>query len=318
MLGCWVVVASGVVAAGFGGPLRFEPPDPRMGDLVVVYANLEDPEIREGTLEVFGYETVFHRVSSHSLRAFAAVPVDLEPGVYLLRAYLGEDVQSTGVQVFERDFETTELSVSSRFTGRKSRRLRRRLRREKRTIQALWEAPPTAPLSGGPFLWPVETEVTGVFGTRRIFNGTTKSRHYGLDLDGTVGDPVHAVLTGRVVMSTYRFYSGGTVVLDHGSSLFSLYFHLSRRDVKKGAIVRAGQRVGSVGRTGRVTGPHLHLSIVVRAVYADGELAGKARSMYVDPERALGLVLEADPAMLGLPTPLEGKHREMTARGDKR
>lgn len=297
-----LVVAGGLVAAGLEGPLRFDPPQPRIGDLVVVYADIAEPSMQEGALEVFGFETVFQRVSRVSLRAFVAVPVDIAPGAYPVRAFFGGDVQRTDLWVRGRDFAVTELSVSSRFTRRgRSRRMARRLRRERREIQALWDRTPTAPLAAGPLLRPVPTEITGLFGTRRVFNGQVKSRHFGLDLEGQTGDRVFATLTGRVVMSAGRFYSGGTIVLDHGSGFFSLYFHLSSRAVKEGVLVRAGQHIGAVGQTGRVTGPHLHLAFAVRVIPTDGENAGQARSMYVDPERALGLVLEADPALLSLP-----------------
>ena len=298
MIGLSVVLLGSMASTGAGAGLRFDPPEPRLGDLVVVYADVGDPAIKEGALEAFGYEVVLHRVSKQSLRGFLAVPVDLAPGPHPVRAFIGGEFQTTNMVVKDRPFEATELSVSSRFTKRKSRKLRRRLAREQRVIQAIWDRAPSAPLAAGPFLRPVRSEVTGRFGSRRVFNGKTKSRHYGLDLDGKTGDPVHAVLAGRVVMSSLRFYSGGTIVIDHGSNLFSLYFHLSRRLVREGSMVNAGQRIGSVGRTGRVTGPHLHLALVVRSIYADGGQAGEARSMYVDPERALGLVLEADPAVL--------------------
>ena len=301
MLDLCFVVVGGVLAAGLGGPLRFDPPEPRLGDLVVVYADIAEPSVQEGALEAFGLEVVFHRVSRGSLRAFVPIPVDIAPGAYPVQAFFGGDVQNTDLWVRGREFGVTQLSVDSRFTGRKSRRLRRQLRQERREIQALWDQTPTAPLAAGPFLRPVQSPITGSFGTRRVFNGRVKSRHYGLDLDGRTGDPIFATLTGRVVMSTVHFYSGGTIVLDHGSGFFSLYFHLSSQAVKKGELVRAGQRIGAIGQTGRVTGPHLHLAFVVRAIQTEGDNAGQGRSMYVDPERALGLVLEADPTLLSLP-----------------
>jgi murein DD-endopeptidase MepM/ murein hydrolase activator NlpD len=123
-----------------------------------------------------------------------------------------------------------------------------------------------------------------VYGTRRVFNGELKSRHYGLDLRGRVGTPVFSVLGGRVVLVAERFFSGGTVVVDHGGGLFSLYFHLSRWNVKVGDAVARGARIGAVGRSGRVTGPHLHLGVAVRAEPGDG---AAPRGLFVDPEPIL-------------------------------
>jgi murein DD-endopeptidase MepM/ murein hydrolase activator NlpD len=93
-----------------------------------------------------------------------------------------------------------------------------------------------------------------------MFNGQLRSRHWGLDIDGRLGDPILAMGDGTVVMVAERYYSGGTLVIDHGLRLFSLYFHLSEFAVKPGERVARGQLIGRVGSTGRSTGPHLHLT----------------------------------------------------------
>ena len=95
------------------------------------------------------------------------------------------------------------------------------------------------------------------------------STNLGLDIDGRSGSPVRAIGAGRVVMVVERYYSGGTVVIDHGLRLFSLYYHLSAMGVRPGQGVERGQRIGKVGRSGRVTGPHLHLSTKVEGEHCD-------------------------------------------------
>jgi murein DD-endopeptidase MepM/ murein hydrolase activator NlpD len=108
------------------------------------------------------------------------------------------------------------------------------------------------------FVLPRPSRVTSNFGTGREYNGKVTSRHMGTDFDGKVGAPVVATNRGRVVL-VERFYLAGNVVyLDHGEGLISAYFHLSRALVKLGQLVEKGQLIGRVGRTGRVTGPHLH------------------------------------------------------------
>jgi murein DD-endopeptidase MepM/ murein hydrolase activator NlpD len=111
---------------------------------------------------------------------------------------------------------------------------------------------------------------TSPFGTLRTYNKKKKSRHLGLDLDGDIGAPVFASNRGRVVLSSDRFYSGGTIVIDHGNGLFSMYFHLSKRMPKVGQLIERGEGIGAVGKSGQVTGPHLHFSIKMNGIYVDG------------------------------------------------
>jgi murein DD-endopeptidase MepM/ murein hydrolase activator NlpD len=109
-----------------------------------------------------------------------------------------------------------------------------------------------------PFLAPRSSRITSPFGTAREFNGKVTSRHLGLDYAGAVGDPIRATNRGRVALVARFYLAGNVVYLDHGEGLITAYFHLSRTDVKLGDIVERGQVIGAVGRTGRVTGPHLH------------------------------------------------------------
>jgi murein DD-endopeptidase MepM/ murein hydrolase activator NlpD len=96
------------------------------------------------------------------------------------------------------------------------------------------------------------------FGARRVYNGETRSFHGGLDMPAPKGTPVAAAADGRVALAGDLYFSGGSVLLDHGSGLFTQYFHLSRVDVKDGDVVAKGTILGLVGATGRATGPHLH------------------------------------------------------------
>ena len=101
----------------------------------------------------------------------------------------------------------------------------------------------------------------GNFGARRVYNGKTQSFHAGLDMSAPKGTPVAAAADGRVALAGDLYFSGGTVLLDHGGGLFTQYMHLSRVDVKDGDIVAKGAILGLVGATGRVTGPHLHWAV---------------------------------------------------------
>jgi murein DD-endopeptidase MepM/ murein hydrolase activator NlpD len=109
------------------------------------------------------------------------------------------------------------------------------------------------------FKWPLTGRVSGVFGSQRIYNGTPKSPHSGLDVAAPKGTPVHAPAAGIVTFADPDLYlTGGTVLIDHGHGVSSSFLHLSRIDVKVGDRVAQGQVFGLVGATGRATGPHMH------------------------------------------------------------
>jgi murein DD-endopeptidase MepM/ murein hydrolase activator NlpD len=110
-----------------------------------------------------------------------------------------------------------------------------------------------------PFVWPVTGRISGVFGSQRIYNGTPKSPHSGLDVAAKTGTPVKAPAAGIVTFADADLYlTGGTVLIDHGHGVSSSFLHLSRIDVKVGDRVEQGQPFALVGATGRATGPHMH------------------------------------------------------------
>jgi len=113
----------------------------------------------------------------------------------------------------------------------------------------LWSAPLTLPR---------DSRITSAYGGAREYNGQVTSRHMGTDFAGAVGTPVGAAARGVVALVADFYLAGRAVYLDHGAGLVTGYFHLSQADVAEGDTVAAGQRIGAVGRTGRVTGPHLH------------------------------------------------------------
>ncbi|MFZ2753529.1 MAG: peptidoglycan DD-metalloendopeptidase family protein [Lysobacteraceae bacterium] len=109
------------------------------------------------------------------------------------------------------------------------------------------------------FIWPVQGRISGRFGNQRVYNGTPKSPHSGMDIAAANGTPVKAPAAGIVTFASPSLYlTGGTVVIDHGAGVSSSFLHLSRIDAKVGDRVEQGQVFGAVGATGRATGPHLH------------------------------------------------------------
>jgi murein DD-endopeptidase MepM/ murein hydrolase activator NlpD len=109
-----------------------------------------------------------------------------------------------------------------------------------------------------PVLKPAQGRISGVYGSQRYFNGEPRRPHYGLDIANKTGSPVYAPIGGTVVFAEPDlYYSGGTLILDHGHGITSTYIHLSKLDVNVGDKVKQGNKVAEIGATGRVTGPHL-------------------------------------------------------------
>lgn len=109
-----------------------------------------------------------------------------------------------------------------------------------------------------PFVWPASGPITGVYGSQRVYNGEPKNPHYGVDIAGPKGAPVIAPAGGEVTLAhPDMFYSGGTLLIDHGYGISSTFIHLSKVLVKEGQEVKRGELIGEIGASGRATGPHL-------------------------------------------------------------
>lgn len=139
-----------------------------------------------------------------------------------------------------------------------------------------------------PFIRPIESNATSAYGSARVYNGSLKSYHSGIDFRALVPTPVHASNDGIVVLVQDRYYSGGTVIIDHGEGLYTCYFHLSRFDVDLGAQVAQGQIIGLTGASGRITGPHLHFGIMLYGIQADPlDLIAQINALFDTPKEVL-------------------------------
>src|SRR5207253_2714544 len=144
-----------------------------------------------------------------------------------------------------------------------------RIQEESRLLGQVYAESAADRLWRGAFVRPVPDAANSRFGSRSVFNGEVRAPHAGADFMSPAGRPVAAPNAGRIVLARDLFFTGHTIVIDHGLQLFSVLAHLSRIDVKEGEMVSAGQPLGLVGATGRVTGPHLHWALRVAGARVD-------------------------------------------------
>jgi murein DD-endopeptidase MepM/ murein hydrolase activator NlpD len=227
----------------------------------------------------FGTTWPAYEVDGTTWRALIGIDLDQRPGTYTL------SVQTSGVHpqhavrelvVGPRQFRRRILKVAPDYVNPPPELLTR-ITTEADFLQGVYSSSSLDVAWRTGFVRPVPQPANSSFGTRSVFNGEPRSPHAGTDFLSGTGTPVHAPAGGRVVTARDLFFTGNTVIIDHGRGVFSMLAHLSRIDVHEGDELRPAQVVGLVGATGRVTGPHLHWALRI----------GGAR---VDPLSALALL----------------------------
>jgi murein DD-endopeptidase MepM/ murein hydrolase activator NlpD len=201
--------------------------------------------------------------------------VDLEEKPGTLRVVLrGKDKggapreQVLTLRVKKKDFPSEQVSVPAAFDRLDEGTLKRIEREQARFTQLLTISTPHR-FWQRPFLPPVPVEITSPFGLRRIVNGAARSPHGGVDLKASLGTEVVASNHGQVVLRDEFFFSGKSIVLDHGGGLYTMYFHLADFRAEERSRVRKGEVIGWSGMTGRVSGPHLHWGMRLNGARVD-------------------------------------------------
>jgi murein DD-endopeptidase MepM/ murein hydrolase activator NlpD len=263
------VMAKDAGACTAGTTLRLSAPEASQGSLLLIEVKSTKP-LAEVQGDWGGRSVPFWKAVASGTRRRGLIGVDLEmaAGKYQLKV-TGQTAGgvkmscSTMVTVRKGRFATEKLQVEKQFVEPSPEQIKR-ADEERQKLRDIFDRVTPERLWDGKFRIPVDGVTTGSnFGKRRILNGNPGSPHSGVDLPGATGTPVHAAQRGRVVLAADLFFSGNTVVVDHGLGIYTFYGHLSEIDVKPGDAVETGAVLGKVGATGRVTGPHLHWGLTV-------------------------------------------------------
>jgi len=248
----------------------------RLSSLTAAQGGLLQAEVHSdsprGKLEAkWGDHTIFFwkdAATQNTDHALLGIDLELPPGRYELslsgQLQTGQPIScSEFVDVLPGKFAVEKLTVDNKFVEVSPEDLAR-VDKEHQRLQELYAQMTPDRLWQGRFRIPLDGARTGSnFGRRRVLNGQPRSPHTGVDFPAAAGTPVRATQAGRVVLAEPLFFSGNTVILDHGLGIFTLYGHLERILVATGDVVNAGAEIGKVGATGRVTGPHLHWGLTI-------------------------------------------------------
>lgn len=204
--------------------------------------------------------------------AVVGIALDAKPGTHQISIKDHSGKKSTkSFNVKTHNYKTQRLTISNKNKVNPNKKSSKRIEKEfllkKKLIKTFSSKPPKMN-----FIKPVTGRDSGRFGLRRILNKQKRNPHSGMDIAAPQGRKIKATESGKVIFVGDLFFTGKVVYLDHGNGLISLYAHLSKFDVKLGQQVKRGELIGRVGKTGRVTGPHLHWSVYLNGNAIDPAL----------------------------------------------
>jgi len=249
-----------------GMAIRIVPKLLRPGEAFMVFVTTGSP-ITEVSGEAFGKKLYFMD-GEQGYTALSGVDLSIKPGKYPLLIEAGAERSVRKIRVLKKWFgkEVLQLPPEQVFLSEEDLK---RVEKEKQRLDVIWQEELQGRFWDGPFILPVKGKFGSVFGLRRIINGEWRSPHMGQDIRAPEGTPVSACNSGRVVFIGELFFSGKSIIVDHGQGLYSMCFHLSEVSVSQGQEVKRGQVIGRVGATGRAMGPHLHWGVRLQGMRVD-------------------------------------------------
>ncbi|MCR4301564.1 MAG: peptidoglycan DD-metalloendopeptidase family protein [Sulfuricaulis sp.] len=206
-------------------------------------------------------------------QAVVGLPLSLSPGPQTLHVGSGtERKREISFDVRSKVYAEQRLTIENRRLVEPSAEDLARIEQETEVIRAVFTTWSEFPFKFLQFRPPAQGRLSSLFGLRRFFNNEPRQSHSGIDIAAPTGTPVVAPLGGIVVETGEYFFNGKTVFLDHGQGLICMFNHLSRILVERGKRVETGEKIGEIGMTGRVTGPHLHWTVSLNNSRVDPEI----------------------------------------------
>lgn len=224
--------------------------------------------VRSVAIHVFNRQIQAFALGEGKWEAIVGIDLDAKPGPVMMSVEGGGARATRELVVKPKTFKTRRLTVDPDFVTPPPS-AEARIEADAKLLAQTWASSASDRLWSTPFTRPVNDPANSAFGTRSIFNGLPRNAHGGADFLSPAGTMVHAPNAGRVLVARDLYYSGNTIVIDHGLGLFSMFAHLSAFEVNEGDRVENRTLVGRVGATGRVTGPHLHWAVRANGARVD-------------------------------------------------
>lgn len=263
LVGLWL----GITALAWGGELRLEPEVIAPGEVALARWIAGGPTA--GELR-FNDKRIPLEPRKEGGWALLGLDLGAAPGDYPLRLRLpGGTEQEVGtLKVTAKKRPEERLTLPKAYVSPQDPAILQRIERESKLLRQIFSVRSSVPLPTA-FVLPVGDPMGSPFGLRRILNGQPRSPHAGIDFRSPRGTIVGACAAGRVVFTGDLYYTGLTVLVDHGDGLYSIYCHLESLDCAPNQTVDLGTPLGRVGSTGRSTGPHLHWGVKLRGDRVD-------------------------------------------------
>lgn len=246
------------------------PPSPLQGQAVIVRMCCRRSSAAPRELLLLGKKYKIAAVGKEEYKAVCAVPLNAPLGLQQLEINLADAKKvKIPLTIQAGNYGEEHLHLPPEMANPTKAVHLKQIKNDRIRLRRAYGSSKAVIRFSHPFHRPLNSTIITPFGRRRFLNDIPKSPHGGIDLRGQTGTPVPAAAGGKVAFSGKLYYSGNAVIIDHGLDVFSLYLHLNTIAVVVGEQVRQGQVVGTLGSTGRVTGPHLHWGIKVNGVFVD-------------------------------------------------
>lgn len=255
---------------------KFDISDPTITNgrtAIIVFDKEKDIKLDKLVMGKRGYRVFNHPSQRDKLYALLPVSYYHEPSTKKVEIVYTKEGKKLSKTLFfkieDGKYAKETIEVQKSKVNPKSEEVKKRTAKEYAEAMKIYGTATPKNYVSSEYIVPMDSKITSSFGKARVYNSTLNGYHSGTDFRAKIGTPIVASNAGKVVLAQDRFYSGNSIIIDHGQGIYTCYYHLSAFKVKEGDIVKKSQLIGLSGDTGRITGPHLHFSARVGGLQVD-------------------------------------------------